>query len=251
MYKVLIVEDEHYLLQELTSTVEWERYGCIIAGTAVDGERAINQAEVIRPDLIITDIRLPGMDGLKLLKELLPPAAIIITGYDQFEYARDALRIGVTDFLLKPIDDNELHAAIRKATFFLSGQDIPAQGKPDLEEQSAPSKTPNRSRHITGAQRFIERHYQQDVSLLQAAEDLSLSESYLSRIFKEYTGKTFVEALTEYRLNIAKNLLRDPRLRIEEIALMSGFRNAGYFTRIFKRSTGMAPSHYRCIENDV
>ncbi|MCF7915266.1 MAG: response regulator [Spirochaetaceae bacterium] len=246
MYNVLIVEDEHYLLQELTSTVEWERYGCIIAGATTDGESAIKLAELIKPDLIITDIRLPGMDGLNLLKELLPPAAIVITGYDQFEYARDALRIGVTDFLLKPIDDKELHTAIRKATFYLSGQD-----QPTLEVLSSSPKTHNKYRHVTGAQRFIERHYQEDVSLLQAAEDLSLSESYLSRIFKECTGKTFVEALTEYRLKIAQNLLQDSRLRIEEVALMSGFRNAGYFTRIFKRSTGMAPSYYRCIENDV
>ena len=191
--------------------------------------------------MVITDIGLPGIDGLELLRRVDFGAAIIITGHEQFDYARDALRIGVIDFLLKPIDDRELDAALRNAVLRLSGRE-PATG-------TAPSPVVHdgsKSRNVACAYRFIERHYRENVSLLQAAESLGLSESYLSRIFREKTGTTFVSALTEYRIKIARTLLRDQSLRIEEVALMSGFRNAGYFTRIFKRYTGTSPSRFRC-----
>lgn len=240
MYKVMIVEDEHYLLQELCETVEWERYACELGGRAENGEKAEKIAAGLKPDLIITDIRLPGMDGLELLRRLNPPASLVITGFDQFQYARDALRIGVVDFLLKPIDDEELDAALRKALIVLSGQKT-------TEKESLDGSTPvdTKQRHVAGAKRFIERHYPEDVSLSQAAEYLCLSEAYLARIFRDCTGKTFVEALTEYRLNIAKNLLMDQRLRIEEIAGICGFRHPGYFARIFKKQTGESPSLFR------
>jgi len=244
MYKVLIVEDEKYLLQELSRTFEWERYGCTIIGTAADGETARIIASQESPDIIVTDIQLPGMSGLDLLRELMPQTAIIITGHDRFEYAREALRIGVIDFLLKPIDDAELHSSVRKATIFLAGHEGNFENSPHV-----PDATPavdNKKRHVISARRFIERHYSEDISLLQIAQNLGLSESYLSRIFRECTGSTFVELLTEHRINVARNLLRDQRLRIDEIAEMSGFRTAGYFTRIFKRFTGMSPSRFRC-----
>ena len=248
MYKVLIVEDEHYLRSELTHTVEWERYGCSIIGSVTDAESAKELSEKTKPDLVITDIRLPGISGLELLRDISPAAAIIITGYDQFEYAREALRIGVVDFLLKPIDDDELQTAIRKATLFLSGRRS-ENNRPTVPEPNSASapQIDNKNRHVNSARRFIQRHYKEDISLFQAAENLELSESYLSRIFKECTGNTFVEELTQYRISIASNLLLDHRLRIEEIAAMSGFRSAGYFTRIFRRYTGMSPSNFRCV----
>ncbi|MBN2048945.1 MAG: helix-turn-helix domain-containing protein [Spirochaetales bacterium] len=241
MYKVLLVEDEYYLREELATTVNWEQYGCKVIDSVSSAEEGLVSAAVNRPDIIVTDIKLPGIDGLEFLRRVEFGAAIIITGHHQFQYARDALRIGVSDFILKPIDDEELHKAVRKTVLALSGRNT--QGNTDSLD---PVYNDNKARHIACARRFIERHYREDVSLLDAAEHLGLSTSYLSRIFQEKTGTGFVTTLTEYRINIAKNLLQDQSLRIEEIAQMCGFRNAGYFSRIFKRHTGTSPSSFRC-----
>ena len=245
MYNVMIVEDEHYLLEELTHTMDWEHYNCRVCGSFTNAEAAIENASNERIDLVITDIRLPGTDGLDMLRRIEHGTAILITGHDQFDYVREALRIGVTDFLLKPIDDNEFYIALRNAVLHLSGMRESSSSHSDSHSDSM-KYTDSKTRFIRFAYRFIEHHYREDVSLLEAAKNIGLSESYLSRIFKEKTGITFVEALKHHRIKTAKTLLPDPSLRIDEIAHMCGFRDSGYFCRVFKKFTGMTPGAYRC-----
>lgn len=230
----MIIEDETYLLRELIETVAWERYGFKIAGTASNAEDALLIYREHRPDLIVTDICLPGGDGLELIEKCTPAAAIIITGHDLFNYARRALRLGAADFLLKPIEDDELYAALRRVQVKLAGPAEPRKGQHGV----------SREKHATAAEDFIRRNYKKNISLSEAAKELGLSESYLSRTIKEFRKRTFVDILTAYRLDIAAELLRDQRLRIGEVAELCGFRDHAYFTRIFKKKFGISPSRY-------
>ena len=126
IFSVLLVEDERYLLQELKETVPWERHGFQVVGCAASAEEALELFPRLHPDLLVTDIRLPGGSGLELLRQTAPRASIVITGHDDFEYARRALRLGVTDYLLKPIDDRELEAALTRVQLKLSRRTTPS-----------------------------------------------------------------------------------------------------------------------------
>jgi two-component system, response regulator YesN len=251
MYRVLLVEDENYLLKELQETVPWERHGFTVVGCAATEEEGVRLFGTLHPHLIVTDIRLPGGSGLELLRRTGPAAAIVITGYDDFEYARRALRLGVADFLLKPIDDTELESALTRVQLELAGRRPLAwdqQAGPDADGKAAElsgSRTDGRERHVLAAEDFIRRRYREEISLFGAAEELGLSESYLSRLIRELRGETFVELLTHYRLNAARSLLRDQRLRIHEIAELCGFQDQSYFARIFKRVYKVSPSNFR------
>ena len=249
MFSVVIVEDEIFLRRELEETIPWSRHGFFIAGTAGSFAEAEKLFDNLVPDLIITDIRLPGGDGLDLIGRFSPRAAIVITGHDQFEYAHKALRLGAADFLLKPIDDDELEQALRKVQLSLAGTRLrsaaPGAGPSPATSSPGAGIPDTRERHAAAAEDFIRRRYRDDISLAETAEELGLSESYLSRIIRELRNRTFVEMLTSYRLEIAAELLRDQRLRIGEIARLCGFRDQGYFARTFKKSFDSSPTLYR------
>lgn len=119
MFKVLLVDDEVFVRKGLQELIDWEQLGYVVAGEAENGEEALAMMESLRPDLVITDIRMPVLDGLELIRSVmetggLDPIFIIISGYHDFKYAQQALRYGVHDYVLKPIDDEELSAALKK-----------------------------------------------------------------------------------------------------------------------------------------
>nr|WP_154959058.1 response regulator [Paenibacillus xylanexedens] len=120
MLKVLLVDDEMYIRKGMHELIDWHSLGMEIAGEAENGLEALNKAECLHPDVIITDIRMPILDGLELIRAVdksptLEPVFIIISGYHDFKYAQQAIRYGVQDYILKPIDDEEMTATLQKA----------------------------------------------------------------------------------------------------------------------------------------
>ena len=117
MYKVLIVEDEDIIRKGLMFMVNWQQAGCVVAGEAADGLEGLEKIRETRPDIVIVDINMPVMDGLEMLEKSIQEYgydAIIVSGYSEFEYARKAITLGVTEYLLKPVNFNELYDALGK-----------------------------------------------------------------------------------------------------------------------------------------
>ena len=116
MTSVMIVDDEKYVRMGIKEETDWALIGCEVVAEAANGEEALAKAEETRPDLVISDIRMPKMDGIELAEKLIEkyPAikVIFLTAYNEFEYARQAVRIGVSDYLLKPFKDGELEASV-------------------------------------------------------------------------------------------------------------------------------------------
>jgi two-component system response regulator YesN len=233
-FKIVIVEDELPLLRELVETFSWRSVNCTVAGTAGTAAEARRVIERIRPDILISDIKLPDGDGISLIEETSPPAAIVITGFSQIEFAQKALRAGAVDFLLKPVDDDELRQAVQRAVL--------RAGEGSLPESTAVTVS---NPLVHEALIFIQKHYHDDVSLLEAARYLEITEGHLASLFRKETGKTFVQALREHRISVAGTLLRDPRNRISEVASQCGYNDPAYFARVFRRSTGLSPRDYR------
>ena len=118
MYSVFLVDDEPILLEGIRSKIDWESIGLNFAGEATDGEIALSMMQEIKPDILITDVKMPFMDGLELssaIKKIQPWIKIIIlSGHDEFDYAKKAISIGVEDYLLKPFTANEVIESLKK-----------------------------------------------------------------------------------------------------------------------------------------
>ena len=167
---------------------------------------------------------------------------IFVTAYSLFEYAREAVKLRVSDYILKPVVKEEVVAAFEKALDSI-GVQRQLEGLRDGDESESGEKGAQIVRKV---KRWIEKNYSSIfVSLDSVAEMLSLSPAYLSSIFKKYSGTNFSDYLSDVRTNAAKELLRDPLRSMSEIARMTGYENGSYFCRAFKKKTGFTPSEFR------
>ena len=249
-YSVVIVEDEQIVREDLESSTPWEKLGLELAASCADGLEGEAQIRLLNPDIVITDIRLPGQDGIKMLERCQPPHAVILSGYTDFSYTRSAIKLGVFDYLEKPVDPAELEATLSELVVRIRQEDqdiVSLSARVNRSSRYELIELPRSvDNHIINSViGYIAANYSRPVGLQEAAEYLSISESHLSRLFKEETGLNFLQYLNAWRINKAIQLMSDPRRNISEIAGECGFPSPGYFAKIFKRFSGKTPSQYR------
>ncbi|MBP1988643.1 response regulator transcription factor [Paenibacillus eucommiae] len=344
MLQVLVVEDERWIRQSICKMIG-QIDGCQVAGEAKDGQEGLRLLKELAPDVLMTDIHMPVMNGLQLIGEarrLLPKLEIILfSGFNDFDYVREGLRQGVHDYLLKPIQPEELYRVTQQVAQKIAQKKgkLPQQfvwieawrgnakrlaeylwlaDKPKFEaewsllssewikhekevedvyeffhllvyilneriRENYGAQLPEQIFHpldftgdaardadmirehllgvmnellternwrkshvVVKAVSYIEAQYANPhLSLFDAAELIGLSHPYLSRLFKEEMGKTFVEYVTELRINKAREMLGDPDVKVYEVAGAVGYTEYTYFVRVFKRVVGYSPSDYR------
>ena len=207
-----------------------------VVGEANNGVMALEEIEKKKPDILFTDIRMPGYNGLELLellrKKELDTKVVLISGYAEFEYAQSAIRNGAYDYLLKPIDQDKLQTVLER----ILGDGSTESG--NVQELVAPST-------IRKIMDEIKEHYTENITLTGLAEKYSISVSYLSELLKEHLQLSFSEYISSKRIQKAKELLADDSLSIEQIAEQTGYNDYFYFTKVFKKNTGISPSKYR------
>lgn len=249
MLKVLVVEDEEMIRKGIVLTIDWAALDCMVVGEAANGEEGLEAAERLEPTLIITDLKMPKMDGLEMIRHLREKGnqvyVIILTAYDSFSYAQTAIRLGAVDFLLKPFHDGELEQAVMTLHQHME------EKKKASTEMLAPDtglKKGDKSKYVLQAMDYIGKHYAEpDISVGEIADDLEISEGHLSHLFKKETGDTLLHYLTRYRIHKAMELLKDCRLRVYEVAEQVGYRDITYFSATFKKIVGISPSEYQDI----
>lgn len=242
MYKVLIIDDVVLVRDAIKLLGQWELFGItdiFEAGNAEEGMRLIYQE---RPELIITDMKMPVMDGTALLtrldEEQIKSKVIVISGYSDFKYTRLAIQSKVIDYILKPIDPQDLNNSIAAAMTEIE-KEFSASGI--IREDSAATGNPL----INEVLHYIGKHYMEDLSLSSLADTFFLSKEHLSRLFKRETGTNLFSYIMELKLNDAKELLSSTEMTLEEIAFKLGFSNGNYFSKVFKKNTGQSPREYR------
>lgn len=243
MKKVLVVEDEDVIRKGVIQSIDWTALGCEVVAEAENGRIALEMVKRHDPALIVTDIRMPDMDGLTFLKQLREQEnkadVIVLTAYDNFEYIRSALRLGAVDYLLKPLEEKELEQIIRKLQKKRAA--APKQSAPQQKRKQEIANS-----YVRDAVQFIQRNYSDPTMCVRTvAEHLNISESYLSHLFKQETGDTVLQHLTACRLQHAKELLGDYRMKIYEVADAVGYRDVSYFAAVFRKATGVSPSDYQ------
>ena len=276
MYKVAIVDDEPVIVRGLTKMIPWESDNCRVVGTAGDGQEGMKLIREQKPDILISDICMPGIDGLTMIagmkSEFGHMQITILTGFRDFDYAQQAIRLGVTRFLLKPSKMDELEEAVRVMIENLEKQGI--TGKEDGTDEGVGENTPKAEGNREGeegkekaepsegkegeetdspascfivknALAYIEENYREKLKLSDVADQIYVSQWHLSKLLNKHTGQNFSEILNTIRIEKAKELLKDPSLRIGDIAEEVGFLDVAHFSRVFKKQAGISANEYR------
>lgn len=261
MIRLLIADDEKLEREALAELVQRRFEREVVLEVAENGRKAADTAVLWGADLILMDIEMPGMSGLDAARAVLaqrPSCRVIfVTAYSLFQYAHEAVHLGACDYLLKPVDPDELEASVRRAMRQIeterkleelaAARPQPEQTEIEEEAEDAPEESENSQTALVMAhvRRYLEDNYMFDLSLDSVGEILHISPAYLSAQFKKYQKMNFLDCLTELRINAAKELLADPFRSSAEVASMVGYEDASYFARAFKKRTGMTPTQYR------
>lgn len=242
MYKVVIIDDEPIIVEGLTRLIPWEKYHCAVTACAYNGREGLEMIRKEKPDILFSDIAMPGLDGLQMIAALkveFPDMQIsILTGYRDFDYCQQAIRLGVSRFLLKPSNMDELEEAVAVMAETLKRK------KPESED-AQPEETMAGSFIVKNALQYMEEHYQEKISLSLVAEKTYVSQWHLSKLLNKQEGKNFSEILNQIRIAHARELLKNPVYRIADVAEMVGFTDVAHFSRVFKKIQGISANEYR------
>lgn len=240
--RVLLVDDERIILEGYQKLFDWNKYGCEVVGTAMDGEEAVEKAGELKADIVIMDINLPKMNGLEAIKAIQDQAEegcqiymIIVTGYDDFSYCRQALRLRVADFILKPIDFESLGLVIQGLV-----QKV--------------MDNPKRKRFMSGTIKKITEWMadhlgEENMSLTLLAEQMNMNPTYISQLFKKELGIGYHSYLNQMRVEKAREYLKKTDEPITSVAEKVGFSDYRVFTKVFKSIEGETPSQFRKSKN--
>ena len=236
--RVLLADDEAAILEGYKLLFDWEKSQCEVVGTAMDGREAVEKARELKPDIVIMDINLPKLNGLEAIRAIQETAPadhpiymIVVTGYDEFSYCQEALRLRVSDFLLKPID------------FDAFGEVIEGLVKKVMEN-------PNRQVVLSDTLKKIVDYVNknlsdEDMRLTLLAENMNMNPNYISQLFKKELGCGYHAYLNQVRVEKAKKYLRQTNEPISVVAELVGFSDYRIFTKIFKGIVGVTPSQFR------
>ena len=245
MLKILIVEDEEIIRNGLKHAIDWLAMGCMVIGTAQDAEEGILLIKEESPDIVIADICMPQISGLEMIEEGLKHRffySIVLTGYSEFKYAQQAIKMGVIDYLLKPVDEEELVQVINKIRKqIMEKREVLADNKLENLFNTADK---SEDVYVKRTYEIIKERYHEKLSINEVAEELNVSPSFLSRRIRGNLNATFVDVLNQYRVNRSIGLLNKGTMRIYEIADSVGFNEYKYFCSVFKKYIGVTPSDF-------
>ena len=254
MLRVLIAEDEDIIRKGLVYTTDWLSMDCVVVAEAANGQEGLEKILECRPDVVIADICMPFLDGIEMIKraaETVHFKSILLTSYADFEYARRAIDARVCEYLLKPVDEDQLAEIMRKL-----GEEIASSRQVEKVMEQAELDGGNmnleyfmqldlsENQYVSRAIGQIRERFGEKLSIESISEEMGVSASYLSRKFKEITGQTFLDFLNKYRVQQAITLLNTKEYRISEISEAVGFSDYKHFCSVFKKYTLKSPTKF-------
>lgn len=251
MYRVLLVEDDAAMRFIYSKMKTWSECGFTIAAEATNGKHALKILEKQTFDLIFTDIRMPFIDGIELLRKLADMGntipLIFASSYDEFEYARQGLILGAFDYLLKPVDQKNLHDVllrVKKRIDEMQSNDnkIDDSVRGIMDDLGVSAEE---NKFIAQVAIYSSAHYGELFSVDDIAEAHGYSKDYFAKLFKQHFGITFHDFYSKLKIAYAKELLRTGNYKTYEISDILGYSSVDYFTKVFKEITGLTPSKYK------
>jgi two-component system response regulator YesN len=246
VFSVVVVEDEKLIAKNIAKNIEALNSKFKVISIESNGEDALTFIKEHTPNVIFTDIQMPVMDGIELMKQISEYnnyiKCVILSGHDDFIYAKSAIEYGAFAYLLKPVNLEELSNILRRLELtFLSAYDKLST------VQTLPSYS---AEEIAGlVKKYIEQNYNKTIDLNTIADYFSFSPSYLTKVFVKYTHITPSKYLQNYRINKSKQLLQDPSLTINMVSNMVGYTDPFHFSKVFKQVVGVSPAGFREGQN--
>jgi two-component system response regulator YesN len=267
MWKVLLVEDEVFVRESVKELIHWEEMGYTLVGEAGNGVEALAMIQADPPDLVLTDIVMPLMDGIELLKETrkagISAKFVMLTCMGDFEYMRQAIEYGASNYVLKlSMSVNDLREMLLKISEELTrasetnGRVLHGQPAAHALQDGHERVNTEQEKHginldtishpeVSKILAYIEQNFAQDITVKSLSLYVMMGENYVSALFKKKTGQTLIHYLHQFRVNKAIQYLQQTELSVNEIGAKVGFANDNYFIKIFKRLVGFTPSQYR------
>ena len=249
MYRVMLVDDEPLVCKGFQKLVNWNACGFEVVATASNGEEAYRMHKEQKFDLIVTDLKMPVMGGLELIRKIRESEEpycqiIIVSAYGEFSFAQEAMRYGVNYYLLKPLDETVLAGYLSQIKEKLDANEKSFGKIPDHELIENQYRICTNGA-VTEMKEYISSHYAEPISLNDLAVKFSFSPVYLGRLFKRETGTSFNEYLKRVRIQAACEMIEDNDISIKQLAEKVGIPDLNYFYRLFKQVTDMTPNQYR------
>lgn len=243
MYKVIIVDDEKNIRERMAKFLPWDEFNFEVMGTAKDGLAALDLVKSFEPDLVLSDIKMPNIDGIQLAEQLYRHyphiVTVFISSYNEFELAQKAIRFNVKGYLLKPVMKNDF----RELMSNLSKQNLFQLPKEFLKIQV---HTPENTRdYMDKAKKYLYENYAENITLKDVADKLYIHESYFSKLFNQEIGEGFNAFVNGIRIERAKEQLMFSNKQLKDISNDVGFSSSSYFNRVFKQKVGVSPMTFR------
>lgn len=237
MYRLVVADDDYAFLNGMIRYMDWKALGIEVAGHAQNGKEAWEICQRVRPDILLTDVRMPYLGGIELacrVHEQFDLCQIIFMSvYSEKSDLKMAIRVRAIDYIEKPIDIAGLNGALGRAVKILQENARPAPGENAY------------SRSVGDVVHYILENFSREITIDFLASQVYLSANYLSGRFKAETGKTINQYLTDIRMEQAKAMLREPGKSVADVASAVGYTDERYFSKLFAKTTGMTPSQYR------
>ncbi len=243
-YKLLLADDENLEREALTLFIQKSNCAQKISHIeeCSNGTQVVQKALEFQPDIIILDIKMPGLSGLEALKKIrdqgCQAVAVISSAYNQFDYAVSAMQLGVINFLVKPVKESVFIEALENAFSVLEKNAGESLQIPEEKKKVLPDC-------VQKICSYIEENYSRDINLDEIADLCSYSRYHVSHLFREASGFTIFSYLLEVRMKKARELLKNTSMNIKEISSQIGFSDQNYFSNVFKRQTGSSPMEFR------
>lgn len=238
--RLMIVEDEQRARRGLKSIINTVTQEHEVVAEASNGQSALELLKAIKVDVVFTDIKMPFMDGLSLIREVrnlgLDTKFVIITAYEEFEYARKAISLGVTDYLVKPLIMEDITGVLETLSV--------KENKKQESTVSLCSRYPDVHPVVSRALKRIESGYAEALGLKEISKELEVSPEYFSSLFKKNTGESFVRFIRNYRIEIAKTFYCFGNVPKDEVPYKVGFSDEKYYKRVFKEVVGTSVSEF-------
>ena len=250
MYKVLVVEDEEVIRKGLISFIDFEKLNCMLVGEAENGNVGVKLIKELEPDIVITDINMPVKNGIEMIEETLDYnySTIIISGYSEFGYAKKAIRYGVSDYLLKPIEEEELEEvllqAIEQRQILKSYQRI-KNHQEELSDIELIQYIEVDHHLVNQMLQYVKNNFHYKITMEDVSNHLHYSESSLNKCFKKEMNITFNEYLNRYRVQKAIDYMRNGELSLNVISEECGFSEYKYFNVVFRKYINCSPSQFK------
>mgnify|MGYP000161406916 CR=1 FL=1 len=255
MYRVLLVDDEAWALVGIRKIFKWNEKGFEVIGETTDSEEAFQMICEQKPDVVFTDIRMPEVSGIDLIKMTRDRGGdtefVIISGFGEFSYAQEALRQGAFDYRLKPLQYSEADELLEKLFAHLEEKNKNSRHRDKSVDAVSTVMEMDHCKHIDANENFkdllmfVNQNFKQELYLKELSSKFFINETYCSELFKKVTGKTFSEYINNLRIKNACRLFDTTGLTVDEVAREIGYKDYYYFNKVFKKYTGSTPFKYR------